>query len=92
MITAVNSRTPTLQSEPSPYVTSESINTWGQPPVSHYGYDSVNSRLIKGVYAVLSPLPFFYMVTTFDPMLKAEIKAWEAASDDDLAKFEASLA
>ena len=91
MTTAADSRTPTLQKEKSVYVTSEfPYDTWLQPSASRYVFevDGVRMRghIIEGTYVPLSnPFP------SADELLNYELEAWEAASDEDMAKFDASL-
>jgi len=91
MTAAIDSRTPALHKDANVYVTSEfPYDTWLQPPSSHYVFvvDGVRMRghLIQGIYVHLSsPFP------TLEDLLIDEFRTWEAASDDDMAKFDADL-
>lgn len=89
---ASDSRTMTVEHDAPVYVSSEPRDSeWGQPAASYYVFTMVGSRLlgqpIAGVYlpSLSSDLP------PIDPLLAAELEAWEAASDEALANFEATL-
>lgn len=74
------------------YVTSESKESeWGQPAASLYVFTIVGDRLfgqpIAGVYLPSPPLD----ILPIDSRLAAEFAAWEAASDEALVNFEATL-
>ncbi|MBI3761957.1 MAG: hypothetical protein HY260_08880 [Chloroflexi bacterium] len=91
---ALDSRSPGVRSVASPYMTSEYwVNTWGQPPASHYVFhfdgSILRGQLIESIYLtfhVMDAAPL-----SISPMLKAEMDAWEAASDEDVANFELGL-
>jgi hypothetical protein len=90
MTAVLDSQSTILRSGKS-YVTSESRdpeNRWGQPPASYYVFQ-IKDELIEGVYIILHP----DKVTPVwgDPLLQQEMEAWEAASDEDLARFESNL-
>ncbi|MGQ9625281.1 MAG: hypothetical protein ACUVV0_00035 [Anaerolineae bacterium] len=76
----------------TPYVTSEPQDSeWGQPAASYYVFTIAGNRLlgqpIAGVYlpSPLSDIP------PVEPLLALEFEAWDAASDEALANFEATL-
>jgi len=88
----IDSRTLTVRHDTPVYVSSEPRDSeWGQPPASHYVFSTVGARLfgqpIAGVY-LLSPSSG---ISSIDSHLATEFEAWDAASDEALASFEATL-
>ncbi|MFQ5794964.1 MAG: hypothetical protein ACE5JP_07940 [Candidatus Bipolaricaulia bacterium] len=91
-MTAVDSRTPTVEHEAFVYVTSEPKDSeWGQPAASYYEFTTVGTtlrgQLIAEVYLASSSSD----IPPIDLHLAAELEAWDAASDEALANFEATL-
>ena len=91
-MSAINSRTITVQYDTPVYVSSEPQDSdWGQPAASRYVFKIVSKRLlgqpIAGVYLASSSSD----ILPVDPLLAAEFEAWDAASDEALANFEATL-
>ena len=89
-MSARDSRRVSIQDEAIVYVTSEpQENEWGQPAASRYVFAIEGTRLygqlIAGVYVSQS---YTYSI---DSCLAAELEAWDAASDEALANFEAML-
>lgn len=87
-----DSRTQTVKRDIPVYVTSEPRDSeWGQPSASHYVFVVVGNRLrgqpISDVYLPLTPSD----ISPVGSGLAAEFEAWDAASDEALANFEASL-
>ncbi|HEC33704.1 MAG TPA: hypothetical protein ENI37_03185 [Chloroflexi bacterium] len=91
-MTVLDSRTQTIGVDTLVYATSEPESSeWGQPPASHYFFTiigtTLHGQLISGVY----PSPGLAIPSVVDPQLAAELEAWDAASDEVLAAFEAGL-
>jgi hypothetical protein len=91
-MTANDSRTLTVENNTPVYITSEPQDSeWGQPAASYYVFTTVGTTLrgqpIAGVYlsSPSSDVPFV------DSRLAAELEAWDAASDEALTNFEATL-
>lgn len=90
-MTGIDSRKPTVRHDVPVYVTSEPKDSeWGQPAASRYVFTIVgNNRLlgepIAGVYLPSSD------IFPVDSRLAAEFEAWDAASDEALMRFEATL-
>ncbi|MEW6232658.1 MAG: hypothetical protein AB1566_10150 [Chloroflexota bacterium] len=89
---ANDSRTLTIGEDVPKYVTSEPRESeWGQPAASYYVFTIVGTTLrgqpIAGVYL---PSPSLDILPV-DSRLAAELEAWDAASDEALANFEATL-
>ena len=89
---ADDSRTQTVKRDVPVYATSEPRDTeWGQPSASHYVFVVVGNRL-RG-----QPIADIYLPLALSDILPvgsdlaAELDAWDAASDEALADFEASL-
>lgn len=92
MMIAPDSRSATVSSNMTLYVTSEPReNSWGQPPASHYILFVRDNRLvgepIAGVYAASPSADLNFS----QARLAAEFAAWEAASDEALVDFEQGL-
>lgn len=73
------------------YRTSDAKDDWAQPSVSHYVIwlheGVVRGQLIHGLY-----VPSWVATgNDIDPELLAELSAWDSASDEDFAAFEANL-
>ena len=87
-----DSRTAIIGHDAPVYVTSEPQDSeWGQPAASRYEFTIVDNTLYGqpiGVVYVPSPSSDILPV---DPYLAAELEAWDAASDEALANFEATL-
>jgi len=86
-----DSRAISIKYEEPVYVTSEPSDSdaWGQPPANHYVMVMGSlGEPIAGVYVPALPLDAFPVI---DPQLALELEAWEAASDEALARFEAEL-
>jgi hypothetical protein len=82
-----NSRT-TISQEQCCYVNSAPLlNDWGQPPASHYIFETQGVILhgypISGPYIQTQPCDDI-SVLGIDKSLKEEFDAWELASDQDL--------
>jgi len=91
-MSTTDSRQATIMPVTPIYVTSEPQGTeWGQPSVSHYILRVEGSRLlgepIAGVYLTSQPVETW----SVNARLTAEFEAWDAASDEALSNFEASL-
>jgi hypothetical protein len=89
---AIESWKLTVRHDAPVYVASEPKESgWGQPPASHYVFRIVGTRLfgepIAGVYL---PSPSSDILSV-DSHLAAEFEAWDAASDEALVNFEATL-
>ena len=91
---AIDSRTPIVMGryQVPIYVTSEPQDSeWGQPAASHYEFTVVDNTLygqpIMEIYLPRAPSDIWPV----DPYLAAELEAWDAASDEALANFEAML-
>jgi len=89
---AIDSREASVELDVPVYVTSESKESeWGQPAASLYLFTIVGDRLfgqpIAGVYLPFPPLDIF----PIDSRLAEEFEAWEAARDEALTNFEATL-
>jgi hypothetical protein len=90
-MSAIDSRTVTVQRDVPMYISSEPPDSeWGQPPASHYVFTIVGNRLLGQPIAGASlPSPSSDILPV-DPLLAAEFEAWDAASDEALANFEAT--
>jgi len=89
---AIDSREASVRHDIPVYVTSESKESeWGQPAASLYVFTIVGDRLfgqpIAAVYLPSPPLD----ILPIDSRLAAEFEAWDTASDEALANFEATL-
>lgn len=91
-MTEIASRSETVRQDVPFYVTSEPReNDWGQPPASRYHFWVDGSLLygqpVFGMYVQYAPMP----LQSATSGLALEFQAWDAASDEALALFEATL-
>jgi hypothetical protein len=91
-MSTIDSRTVTIQRDAPVYVSSEPQDSeWGQPAASHYVFTIDGNRLLgQPIAEAYLPSPSSDILPV-DPRLAAEFEAWDAASDEALANFEAML-
>lgn len=89
---ANDSRTATVEHDVPAYITSEPQDSeWGQPAASRYEFTVVDNTLYgQPIGMVYVPSPSSDILPV-DPHLAAELEAWDAASDEALVNFEATL-
>lgn len=88
----VDSRVISVERRRSVYVTSEPQGSdWGQPAASQYRFEAIGGALRGAPVASLYWPPRRSEHEFDDSGLTLELEAWEAASDEALANFEASL-
>ncbi len=89
---ANDSRTLTIGEDAPRYGASEPRESeWGQPAASYYVFTIVGTTLRgQPIAGVCLPSPSSDVLPV-DSCLAAEMEAWEAASDEALANFEAAL-
>jgi hypothetical protein len=94
MMIAIDSRTAIIiaRYESPRYITSEPHDSeWGQPAASHYEFTVVDNTLYgQPIGMVYAPSPSSDILPV-DPYLATELEAWDAASDEALVNFEATL-
>jgi hypothetical protein len=89
---ASDSRTQTVKCNFPTYLTSEPRDSeWGQPAASNYFF-MVDGNRLRGQLIADAYLPSLsYGIPVVEPDLATELEAWDAASDEALADFEATL-
>lgn len=89
----LDSSTVSIKHEEPVYVTSSpgDDDAWGHPPVNQYIVVVRVRSLGEPIAGVYVPTLSLHTPSVIDPQLALEFAAWEAASDEALAHFEAKL-
>lgn len=92
-MTAQSSQYATVDTQAKNYFSSDTgQGNWGQPSASSYIFNQVGNRLVGHLIRAQQTALGSSGLRQFDPLLSLELKAWEAASDEDLLAFELRLA
>lgn len=89
----VNSRSQTVgRASKSRYITSESgVDTWGQPPASHYRFRLVGVRMFGTPVVVELVTQSTPRKDSSEAELNSELAIWDSLSDEALLAFEDSM-